>query len=126
MPRKKCLSNSGKGWWLSSVILLLIAEKSCHGYELVEKLKEFEIDLQGVGNIARVYTFLNMFEDSQYVKADWDTSFSPPRKVYAITSKGIEQLSVIKSEMFAQKNLVELYIERFSDLEKNNSHGKKL
>ncbi|MCP5455511.1 MAG: helix-turn-helix transcriptional regulator [Thermotogae bacterium] len=112
MRKRGCASPTGKGWWLSSVLLLLLSEEKSHGYELVEKLREFGINLEGVGNIGRIYTFLNNFEEMNYVAAEWDTETSPPRKIYTITEIGLSELQNIKKEMENQKKLINDFIKR--------------
>ncbi|BBE31444.1 PadR family transcriptional regulator [Tepiditoga spiralis] len=117
--QRNCRGLGGKGWWLSSIILLLIAEKPSYGYELVERLKEFGITLIGNGNMGRIYTFLSDFETNDLITFNWDTTYSPPRKIYTITDKGLEFLSEIKKEMDGLKNTIEIYEKKYNTIAQN-------
>ena len=117
--QRNCRGLGGKGWWLSSIILLLIAEKPSYGYELVERLKEFGIILVGNGNMGRIYTFLNDFETNNFITFNWDTTYSPPRKIYTITDVGLKTLSEIKTEMDKLKSTIETYENKYNTIAQN-------
>lgn len=107
----------GKGWMLNSYILLIIAEEPCHGYKISEKLVEYGEDLPGLSNKGRIYRFLGDLEENNYVEFEWDTSTSPPKKIYKITSKGESFLKDIKKEMIIMKNNLEKFIDKMNNLE---------
>ncbi|MDN5343160.1 PadR family transcriptional regulator [Oceanotoga sp. DSM 15011] len=101
----------GKGWLMSAFLLLIIAEKPIHGYNIGKKLGEFGINLKGVSNKGRIYTFLSSYEEEGYIESNWDTQYSPPRKIYNITQKGLEYLNSIEEEIVIMKD----YLDHFSD-----------
>ena len=68
-------------------LLLLLAEHSGHGYDLVERLSEFGID---TGTPASVYRQLREMERGGLVRSVWELSQSrgPARRVYSLTPVG--------------------------------------
>ncbi|MDI9376124.1 MAG: helix-turn-helix transcriptional regulator, partial [Thermotogota bacterium] len=44
--------------WIELYLLLLIAEKPAHGYELSARLEEFEIPIFSVGQMGNLYRVL--------------------------------------------------------------------
>ncbi len=65
---------------LAPSILLLLAESSGHGYELMERLRPLGFDWGGPGPI---YRELRSVEDAGLVTSDWFVGQSAPgRRVY--------------------------------------------
>ena len=72
-------------------LLLLLSEKSAHGYQLLEKLNQNE-DTKGI-DPGFLYRTLRQFEEDGLVKSSWDMEGrGPARRVYKITPDGIEYL----------------------------------
>ena len=72
-------------------LLLLLSQKSAHGYELLERLSEDE-DAPGA-DPGLLYRTLRHFEEDRLVRSSWDTAGrGPARRVYEITDGGIEYL----------------------------------
>jgi len=72
-------------------LLLLLSEKSVHGYELLDKLNQNE-DTRGV-DPGFLYRTLRQFEQDGIVKSSWDiVARGPARRVYEITPEGVEYL----------------------------------
>ena len=71
-------------------LLLLLAQKPAHGYELIEQLDEDE----GTAiDPALLYRTLRQFEEEGLVHSAWDTEGpGPARRVYEITDDGQEYL----------------------------------
>ncbi len=71
-------------------LLLLLARKPAHGYELIEELDEEE----GMAiDPALLYRTLHHFEATGLVRSAWDTEGrGPARRVYEITDEGVEYL----------------------------------
>ena len=76
--------------FLQPRILLLLALKPAHGYELIERLEEAD----GPGaDPGLLYRTLRQFEEEGLVRSAWDTEGrGPARRVYEITSDGQEYL----------------------------------
>ena len=72
-------------------LLLLLSEKSAHGYQLLDKLNQNE-DTRGI-DPGFLYRTLRQFEEDGLVKSSWDMEGrGPARRVYEITPDGIEYL----------------------------------
>jgi len=71
-------------------LLLALAKKSAHGYELIERLSGEGNNAPDPGNLYRV---LRMLEEDGVVCSTWDTQNSgPARRVYELTDQGLEYL----------------------------------
>lgn len=73
-------------------LLLELAKKTSHGYELIERLGEGGEPAPDPGNF---YRMLRSLEEDGYVCSTWDTQNSgPARRVYELTDQGREFLNV--------------------------------
>jgi len=71
-------------------LLLLLAQKPAHGYELMERLEEVDGPSADPGFL---YHTLRQFEEEGLVHSAWDTEGpGPARRVYEITDDGQEYL----------------------------------
>ncbi|MBC7248702.1 MAG: helix-turn-helix transcriptional regulator [Anaerolineae bacterium] len=72
-------------------LLLLLAQKPAHGYELMERLGQDD-ETPGA-DPGLLYRTLRQFEQEGLVRSSWDTEGSgPARRVYEITDEGLEYL----------------------------------
>ena len=71
---------------LRPCVLLLLAERPGHGYDLVERLKPFGFDWGGPGPL---YQTLRRLEEIGWVVSAWDASAAgPARRTYELTDEG--------------------------------------
>ena len=71
-------------------LLLLLAEKPAHGYELMERLGQEEDPGADPGLL---YRTLRQFAEEGLVRSSWDTEGrGAARRVYEITDEGIDYL----------------------------------
>ena len=78
---------------LAPFLLLLIAEKSSHGYELSERYSKFGL------------------------KSRWSTEDpGPAKKIYSITGKGLESLSEWAENIKERIETLELFLKRYDNL----------
>jgi PadR family transcriptional regulator len=71
-------------------LLLLLAKKPTHGYELMERLGQEEDPGVDPGLL---YRTLRQFEEEGMVRSSWDTEGrGAARRVYEITDEGIDYL----------------------------------
>jgi PadR family transcriptional regulator, regulatory protein PadR len=71
-------------------VLLELAKKPAHGYELIEHLNEGWGAAPDPGNLYRV---LRLLEDDGLVCSNWDTqNTGPARRVYELTDQGLDFL----------------------------------
>ncbi len=107
----------GLGWWLSAFALLLIAERPRHGYEIAAELRKIGFPIMGIGHMGTVYRTLSSLEASGFIIPEWDTSVSPPRKVYRITPVGMEYLRGIEVEIESMRTLMDEFVKRYRGIE---------
>ena len=73
-------------------LLLELAKKPAHGYELIERLGQADNLSPDPGNF---YRLLRSLEEEGLVSSTWDTPNSgPARRVYELTGQGYEFLQV--------------------------------
>jgi PadR family transcriptional regulator PadR len=71
-------------------LLLELAKKPSHGYELIERLSQEVITSPDPGNF---YRMLRSLEEDGLVSSSWDTqNTGPARRVYELTDQGQEFL----------------------------------
>lgn len=76
--------------FLRPCLLLLLQERTAHGYDLVERLRASFIDETDAGG---VYRTLRALEREGLVRSSWCTSSAgPARRMYALTPQGAESL----------------------------------
>lgn len=75
-------------------LLLLLAQASAHGYELMEELRSVPDD-ENLSDPGLIYRTLRQFEVDGFLTSSWDTEGrGPARRVYQITSAGREYLDL--------------------------------
>ena len=73
-------------------LLLLLAQKATHGYELMDALRSVKGD-ENLADPGMLYRTLRQFEEDGLVISTWDTEGrGPARRVYQITDAGHEYL----------------------------------
>ena len=110
----------GSGSFFRACILLLLREKSAHGYDLLERLTGFGFDS---GDSGWLYRTLRMLERDDVVGSTWETSASgPPRRVYALTVAGRHQLHAWVVSVRASQRSVEGFLDRYSNSDASDSN----
>lgn len=57
------------------------------------KINEFGLNIPpGVSNMSNIYRILSNLESKNFISSKWDTTTSPPRKVYLIENEGTKAL----------------------------------
>ncbi|HHY46172.1 MAG TPA: PadR family transcriptional regulator [Firmicutes bacterium] len=113
-PLQRCgCSGSRIERFIEPCLLLLLLEKPAHGYDLMERLKEFGFDGENQ-DPGVVYRNLRRLEDEGMVRSEWDTSGpGPARRLYEVTSEGKELLrawvEVIRQNIATLKSFSERY-----------------
>ncbi|MBC7230604.1 MAG: PadR family transcriptional regulator [Actinobacteria bacterium] len=102
--------------FLRPAVLLLLAEQSMHGYELMGRLKEFGIGPGGM-DPSMLYRLLRVMERSGLAESSLDDSGSgPARKVYNLTPEGREVLDMWMSNLDELSELLGRFRERYEKL----------
>jgi poly-beta-hydroxybutyrate-responsive repressor len=100
------------------LLLLLVVEGKAHGYELLEKLKEYGLnyDLQDIGYI---YRTLRMMEKEGVVVSEWDVAGEgPSRRVYTITEKGRAELEEWTKTLESIKDSLNTFLKIYREVQK--------
>ncbi len=91
-------------------LLLLLQERSAHGYDLVERLHASFIDDTDAGG---VYRTLRALEREGLVRSSWCLSNAgPARRTYALTPAGVEALRQQAETLEVTHQLVHTFLGR--------------
>jgi len=98
--------------FVEPALLLLLAERPAHGYELVEPVSEIlpgeRIDM---GNLYRV---LRALEEDGLVRSEWDAEEpGPARRRYELTAQGRELLRAWVKALQETQNVVTRFLRRY-------------
>lgn len=100
---------------IQPLLLLLLCEKSAHGYELHERLAGFGFGLNV--DPTTVYRYLRRFEEQGFVSSRWETQDAgPARRLYEITPEGKGFLQAWVSLLRKRRDLLEYVLRRADDV----------
>jgi poly-beta-hydroxybutyrate-responsive repressor len=103
--------------FLEPCLLLLLRDDASHGYDLVERLRQFGF-AQGVMDISIVYRVLREMELRGWVTSEWDTAGSgPPRRVYNVTPDGAEYLHWWITDLRQTRDEIDRFLETYAQQE---------
>ena len=99
-------------------LLLLLAERPAHGYELLEQLPELTGERRiDMGNLYRV---LRALEEEGFVTSDWhDDAPGPTKRIYELTDGGRRLLDGWVGALRTNQELVSSFLDRY---EKGGDH----
>ncbi|GAC1317416.1 MAG: hypothetical protein NVSMB2_11110 [Chloroflexota bacterium] len=96
-------------------LLLLLAESSAHGYELIERLRPFGFE---INDPATVYKTLRQMETESLVTSTWEVSSrGPARRVYELTSDGHDLLESWAITLELNRAILGRFLDRYGQLE---------
>ncbi|MFD7898088.1 helix-turn-helix transcriptional regulator [Streptomyces sp. NPDC059479] len=99
---------------MNPVILLLLAERPGHGYELTQRLGAFG---WAEAESAHVYRLLRGMEKGGQISSQWRASVSgPARREYEITPAGSMSLSLWFVRLGELHSTLHLFLERYVQL----------
>lgn len=105
------------GRFLEACLLVLLDEKDSHGYSLLDRLKEFNFEPDGV-NISIIYRNLKSMEDRGFVESEWvEGDQGPNKKIYKLTEEGRTAASKWIELLKFRKAQLQLIIDKY---EKNS------
>ena len=100
--------------FLQPCLLLLLAERADHGYELASRLRPLH---DGEGDSGGVYRALRALEKHGLVRSEWRTSdVGPARRTYHITSAGLALLAHQVGELQRTHDVLHVFLERYADV----------
>ncbi|HEX6680065.1 MAG TPA: PadR family transcriptional regulator [Gaiellaceae bacterium] len=99
-------------------LLLLLSERSAHGYDLLEQIAELTGDRRiDMGNLYRV---LRALEEDGIVTSEWrDDAPGPSKRIYELTDEGRRVLDGWADALRANQQLVSSFLDRY---EKGGDH----
>jgi poly-beta-hydroxybutyrate-responsive repressor len=102
-------------------LLLLLAQKPTHGYELMDALRSVQGD-ENLSDPGLLYRTLRQFEQDGLVTSSWDTDgHGPARRVYQITDSGREYLDLWAADIRATRDRLEQFLAEHASLAATSS-----
>ena len=99
--------------FLRPCLLLLLKESPAHGYELLERLREFSIERDPGG----LYRTLRAMEHERLVVSSWEPSFTgPDRRRYELTDTGERWLDSWSRTLEDTRRVIEVFLARHQQL----------
>jgi poly-beta-hydroxybutyrate-responsive repressor len=97
--------------YLRACLLLLLAEGTAHGYELIAQLPGLGLTAADPGG---VYRCLRAMDEDGLVHSNWEPSAAgPARRRYALTAEGAEWLHVWAGTLAEVHRLLGGYLARY-------------
>jgi poly-beta-hydroxybutyrate-responsive repressor len=98
--------------YLRPCLLLLLAEGTSHGYELLAQMSELSMEKVDPGG---VYRCLRAMDEEGLVRSSWQPSdVGPARRNYELTSEGRDWLDVLAGTMADIARALATYQERYA------------
>jgi len=114
MDRCRCDGGQPKNF-ARPCLLLLLAESSAHGYELIERLRPFGFE---INDPASVYKTLRQMETEALVTSTWELSNrGPARRVYELTSDGRDLLESWAMTLELNRAILGRFLDRYGELD---------
>ena len=94
-------------------VLLLLRERSVHGYELLEQLPELTGERVDMGNL---YRFLRLLETDGIVRSEWDDrAAGPSKRIYELTDEGRALLDQWVSALGDSQTRLDGFLTRYKE-----------
>lgn len=94
-------------------VLLLLRERSVHGYELLEQLPELTGERVDMGNL---YRFLRRLESDGIVRSEWDDrAAGPSKRIYELTNEGRALLDQWASALRDSQTRLDAFLTRYGE-----------
>jgi PadR family transcriptional regulator PadR len=92
-PSKREIQTKLMRGLLDFVILQFLKDQPMHGYQVISSLrKNFGVYF----GPSTIYPLLSLLEKKGYIKSHWDLNNDRPRKVYSLTSQGMDMLNLTR------------------------------
>ena len=97
--------------YLRPCLLLLLAEGTSHGYELLDQVSELGLERVDPGGL---YRCLRAMDEEGLVRSTWEPSASgPARRTYELTDEGREWLHVVAGSLAEVARTLATYRRRY-------------
>jgi PadR family transcriptional regulator, regulatory protein PadR len=98
--------------YLRPCLLLLLAEGTSHGYELLDQVGALGMERVDPGGL---YRCLRAMDEEGLVRSSWEpSSFGPARRTYELTDEGREWLHVVAGSLAEVARSLATYRRRYS------------
>ena len=99
--------------FVEPALLLLLAERPMHGYELLELLPPIAREERRV-DLGNLYRLLRSLEEEGVVASDWDEGLpGPAKRVYRLTDSGRELLARWADALGEAREVITAFIDRY-------------
>lgn len=99
--------------FLRPCLLLLLGESTAHGYDLLEKLRDFGLERDAGG----LYRTLRAMEHEGLVVSQWEASSAgPDRRIYSLTDRGRRRLHDWTRGLAETQQSIDRFLKRFGAL----------
>ncbi len=99
--------------FVEPALLLLLSERSAHGYELLDRLAEL---IPGRVDMGNLYRLLRRLEEDGLVTSEWDAELpGPAKRTYALTDAGRELLRAWAKALAETQQVVDAFIRRYGE-----------
>lgn len=107
--------------YLRPCLLLLLAEGTSHGYELLEQVAALGMDRVDPGGL---YRCLRAMDEEGLVRSSWEPSATgPARRTYTLTDEGQEWLHVVAGSLHDLSRSLSSYRRRYLSLFRQSDHA---
>jgi PadR family transcriptional regulator, regulatory protein PadR len=114
--RSDCRCSCEVRGFIQPRLLLLLARKAAHGYELMEALRSIP-GAESLADPGMLYRALRQLEEIGAVRSVWDTEGrGPARRVYRLTKVGQEHLEAWVAEIRSTRTHLEGFLEEYASL----------
>lgn len=102
--------------FIEPCMLLLLAEKPAHGYELMASLNQFDFDPR-YQDPGQIYRTLRRMEKEGLVRSNWESGEAgPARRCYQITGDGIDVLMAWMRTLTKRMRMVGKLLSRYEKI----------
>jgi PadR family transcriptional regulator PadR len=99
--------------FVEPALLLLLAERPMHGYELLERLPDIAHEERRV-DLGNLYRLLRSLEEEGVVDSAWDEGLpGPAKRVYQLTDSGRELLARWAAALGEAREVITAFIDRY-------------
>lgn len=117
-----CLKNQERsGRFMEACLLVLLSEKESYGYNLLERLKEFDYDENSI-NMSVIYRNLKRMEENDLITSKWKKSeVGPDKKIYGLTKHGFEIMDLWMDFLDNRIDQLKIIKEKYEEINKGGS-----
>jgi PadR family transcriptional regulator, regulatory protein PadR len=99
--------------FVEPAVLLLLSERSGHGYDLLDRLGQLVPERMDMGNL---YRLLRALEEDGLVTSEWNAALpGPAKRTYALTDAGRELLRAWAKALRETQLVVDAFIRRYGE-----------